>query len=127
MLFFVPLHSAFDFLTFYVLLHGFGAGQALFQFQIGWFIESLTTQVLVVFAIRTRRHFFRSQPRASLVAAATVTVVAAVGIAVTPMGQWFGFTSPPFLFFAYLVGATAAYLALVEVSKRLFYRHQAST
>lgn len=124
MLFFGPLSSAFDFLTFYVLLHGFGAGQALFQ--TGWFIESLITQVLVVFAIRTRRRFFRSQPRASLVAAATLTVVVAVGIAITPLGHWFGFTSPPFLFFAYLLGATAAYLALVEVSKRLFYRHLAS-
>lgn len=124
MLFFGPLSSAFDFLTFYVLLNGFGAGQALFQ--TGWFIESLITQVLVVFAIRTRRRFFRSQPRASLVAAATLTVVVAVGIAITPLGHWFGFTSPPFLFFAYLLGATAAYLALVEVSKRLFYRHMAS-
>ncbi|WP_370674314.1 magnesium-translocating P-type ATPase [Pleomorphomonas sp. PLEO] len=123
MLFFGPLSSAFDFLTFYVLLHVFGAGQALFQ--TGWFIESLTTQVLVVFAIRTRRRFFRSRPRASLMATAAAAVVVAVGLAITPAGQWFGFTSPPPLFFAYLVGATAAYLALVEVSKRLFYRHLA--
>lgn len=124
MLFFGPLSSAFDFLTFYVLLHVFGAGQALFQ--TGWFIESLTTQVLVVFAIRTRRRFFRSRPRTSLIATAAAAVVVAVGLALTPIGQWFGFTSPPPLFFAYLVGATMAYLALVEVSKRLFYRHFAT-
>ena len=68
MLVFGPVSSVFDFLTFYALLHLFGAGEALFQ--TGWFIESITTQVLVVFAIRTRRQFFRSRPRRFLVAMA---------------------------------------------------------
>ena len=54
MLVFGPLSSVFDFLTFYALLHLFGAGEALFQ--TGWFIESLATQVLVIFVIRTRRN-----------------------------------------------------------------------
>ena len=61
MLVFGPISSVFDFLTFYALLHLFGAGEAVFQ--TGWFIESITTQVLVVFAIRTRRKFFQSKPR----------------------------------------------------------------
>jgi len=124
MLFFGPLSSAFDFLTFYVLLNVFGSGQALFQ--TGWFIESLTTQVLVVFAIRTRRSFFRSRPNGLLMATAAAAVVVAVGITIVPFGAWFGFMPPPPLFFAYLVAATAGYLALVEVSKRLFYRSHAT-
>ena len=61
MLVFGPISSIFDFLTFYAMLHVFHAGEALFQ--TGWFVESITTQVLVVFAIRTRRQFFRSRPR----------------------------------------------------------------
>ena len=60
MLVFGPVSSVFDFLTFYALLHLFGAGEALFQ--TGWFMDSMTTQVLVVFAIRTRRRFFQSRP-----------------------------------------------------------------
>ena len=68
MLVFGPVSSVFDFLTFYALLHLFGAGEALFQ--TGWFIESMATQVLVVFAIRTRRQFFRSRPHWFLVAMA---------------------------------------------------------
>ena len=72
MLVFGPLSSVFDFLTFYALLHLFGAGEALFQ--TGWFIESITTQVLVVFAIRTRRRFFRSRPHRFLVAMALGSV-----------------------------------------------------
>ena len=120
MLVFGPISSIFDFLTFYAMLHVFHAGEALFQ--TGWFVESITTQVLVVFAIRTRRRFFRSRPRPFLM----LTTLGVVGVAVVlpfiPIGSWFGFVALPPLFFAYLVGATLAYLALVEVTKDLFYR-----
>jgi len=120
MLVFGPLSSIFDFLTFYALLRLFGAGQALFQ--TGWFIESITTQVLVVFAIRTRRQFFRSRPQRFLIGMAIAAVAIAVALPLLPMGRWFGFVMPPPLFFVYLVGATAAYLMLVEVAKSIFFR-----
>ena len=120
MLVFGPVSSVFDFLTFYVLLRLFGAGQALFQ--TGWFIESITTQVLVVFAIRTRRRFFRSKPHKLLVAMALGAVTVAVALPLLPAGRWFGFVAPPPLFFFYLIAATAAYLALVEATKHFFYR-----
>ena len=119
MLVFGPVSSIFDFLTFYALLHFFGAGKSLFQ--TGWFIESIITQVFVVFAIRTRRRFFQSKPRKLLVVMALGVVVVAVAIPLLPMGAWFGFVAPPPLFFFYLVAATAAYLTLVEVAKHFFY------
>ena len=120
MLVFGPVSSVFDFLTFYALLHLFGAGEALFQ--TGWFIELITTQVLVVFAIRTRRRFFRSRPHGFLVAMALGSVAVAVVLPLLPVGRWFGFVAPPPLFFVFLVGATAAYLGLVEITKGFFYR-----
>jgi Mg2+-importing ATPase len=120
MLIFGPVSSIFDFLTFYALLYLFGAGEALFQ--TGWFIESITTQVLVVFAIRTRRPFFRSRPCGFLIAMALGIVVVAIVLPFLPIGGWLGFVALPPLFFVYLVLVTAAYLALVEVTKRLFYR-----
>ena len=123
MLVFGPLSSVFDFLTFYALLHLFGAGEALFQ--TGWFIESITTQVLVVFAIRTRRRFFRSKPHTFLVAMALGSVAVAVIFPLLPVGRWFDFVAPPPLFFVFLVGATAAYLGLVEIAKGFFYRRTA--
>jgi Mg2+-importing ATPase len=123
MLVFGPVSSIFDFVTFYALLYLFGAGEALFQ--TGWFIESITTQVLVVFAIRTRRRFFRSRPHAFLVAMALGTVAVALALPFLPIGRWFGFVAPPPLFFVYLIGATLAYLALVEIAKGLFYRFTA--
>jgi Mg2+-importing ATPase len=121
MLIFGPVSSVFDFLTFYALLYLFGAGAALFQ--TGWFIESITTQVLVVFAIRTRRQFFKSKPQRFLIAMALGAVAVAIALPLLPMGRWFGFVTPPPMFFVYLIGATVAYLALVEIVKNLFYRY----
>ena len=92
MLVFGPVSSIFDFLTFYALLHLFGAGEALFQ--TGWFIESITTQVLVVFAIRTRRQFFRSRPHGLLVAMALGTVAVAVAAAFPADGWLVRFRCP---------------------------------
>jgi len=123
MLVFGPVSSVFDFLTFYALLHLFGAGEALFQ--TGWFIESITTQVLVVFALRTRRRFFQSRPSGFLVAMALGSVAVAIVLPLLSVGRWFGFVAPPPLFFVYLIIVTAAYLALVEITKGFFYRSTA--
>ncbi len=121
MLVFGPVSSVFDFLTFYVLLYLFDAGEMLFQ--TGWFIESITTQVLVVFAIRTRRPLFRSTPHLFLVTLALGVIAVAIALPLLPVvGRWLGFVAPPPLFFAFLIGATLAYLAIVEITKRIFYR-----
>jgi Mg2+-importing ATPase len=120
MLVFGPVSSIFDFITFYAMLAFFGAGEALFQ--TGWFIESMTTQTLVVFCIRTRRLFFRSRPCGFLVATNLAAVALAIGLPLLPWGGWFGFVAPPPMFFVFLVAATLAYLGLVEVAKAIFYR-----
>jgi Mg2+-importing ATPase len=120
MLVFGPISSIFDFITFYALLRLFGAGPALFQ--TGWFIESMTTQVLVVFCIRTRRWSFLSRPGWFLVGMSLSAVAVAIGLTVLPLGKWFGFVTPPAMIFVYVIPVTVAYLLLVEVMKKLFYR-----
>jgi P-type Mg2+ transporter len=120
MLFIGPISSVFDFLTFYVMLRVFHAGQALFH--TAWFVESLATQTLVLFVIRTSGNPFRSRPSRAL----TITTVAivAIGIALpaTPLAPLLGFSPLPARFFVLLVGAVVAYLALVELAKRLLVR-----
>ena len=113
--------SVFDFLTFGLLLWGFKATEAMFQ--TGWFIESLATQVLVIFVIRTRRNPLRSRPNPIL--ATTSLVVAAAGIVLpyTAIGRWFGFVPLPLTFLAALGAMVVCYLVLAEVVKRWFYRH----
>ncbi|GAB2177732.1 magnesium-translocating P-type ATPase [Dongia sp. agr-C8] len=120
MLVFGPLSSVFDLLTFYTLFVLFAAGEALFQ--TGWFVESLATQILVVFAIRTRRPLLKSRPHAAVTATALGLSALALVLPYTPVGAWFGLVPLPALFFAFLAAAVAAYLILVEIAKRWFYR-----
>ncbi len=124
MLFFGPLSSLFDFATFGVMLWVFHAGPALFR--TGWFVESLATQTLVVFAIRTRKvPFFRSQPSMPLLLAAVGVASAAAILPFTPAANALGFRPLPGLFFAVLGLMVVCYLVLIEAGKRVFY-HLAS-
>jgi Mg2+-importing ATPase len=116
MIFIGPLSSIFDFLTFFLLLHVFHAGPVLFH--TGWFVESLATQTLVVFVIRTANNPLRSRPSTPLII--TVLLVVAIGILLpyTPLARPLGFTPLPGLYYLFLIGMTLAYLLLVELVKR---------
>jgi len=121
MLFFGPVSSAFDFVTFGVMLWVFHAGPALFR--SGWFVESLATQTLVIFAIRTRRiPFFRSRPSLPLTLAALAVVTIGAVLPYTPFGRMLGFRPLPGPFFLALVVMVVAYLLLIELGKYWFYR-----
>jgi Mg2+-importing ATPase len=125
MIFFGPLSSVFDFVTFGVMLWIFHAGAA--EFRSGWFVESLATQTLVIFAIRTRRiPFFRSHPSLPLVLAAAGVVVVGSVLPATPLAHTLGFSPLPMAFFAALVGMVIGYLVLIEIGKQIFYRSAAT-
>lgn len=121
MLFFGPLSSVFDFLTFALMLWVFHAGAR--EFRSGWFVESLATQTLVIFAIRTRRvPFLRSRPSLPLTASAVTVVIVGAVLPATPLGHPLGFTPLPPAFFAALVAMVIGYLLLIEAGKSIFYR-----
>jgi Mg2+-importing ATPase len=120
MLFFGPISSLYDFVTFGVMIWLFNAGETLFH--SAWFVESLATQTLVIFVIRTRRvPFFHS--RASWPLAVTSIVCVAIGVALpfSPLADVLGFTSLPPGFLAILVVMVATYLGLVELGKARFF------
>ena len=116
MLFAGPLSSLFDFLTFFVLLRVLHADERLFH--TGWFVESLATQTLVLFVVRTRGNPLVNRPSAALAATVVGAVTAGLILPVTPLAGVLGFTVPPWPYLVFLVVATAAYLALVESLKR---------
>jgi Mg2+-importing ATPase len=121
MIYFGPISSIFDFLTFFIMLFVFQASTPLFQ--TAWFIESLCTQTLVIFVIRTRKTpFYRSIPSRLLLLSSLSVVAIALAIPLTPLGALFEFTAPPFMFYIILAGLIAAYLALVEIVKKRFYK-----
>jgi Mg2+-importing ATPase len=114
-----PVSTVFDMLTFGVLLLLFHAGETLFR--TGWFVESLVTQILMIFAVRTRRHLFASQPHPSVTALAFGTAVLTVALPFLPVGTWFDFVAPPLLYFGFLLLAVGGFLVTIEVVKQIFY------
>ncbi|MDT4328486.1 magnesium-translocating P-type ATPase [Methylomonas sp. MED-D] len=119
-----PISSAFDFLTFYILLTVLKADEALFQ--TGWFVESLCTQVLVIFIIRTRGNPFKSRAHPVLVATSLSIALIGAVLPFTPLGHYFGFVPPPAQFYFILAATAVAYLLVVELAKRGFYRWHAN-
>jgi len=123
MIFIGPISSIYDFLTFYVLLHFFHASQA--EFHTGWFVESLATQTLVLFIIRTTGNPLKSRPSVPLAITTLVIVIIGVLIPYAPLARDLGFTALPGPFYTFLAISTATYLLLVELAKRrLFARAQ---
>ena len=118
---FGPISSVFDFATFAVMLWVFDAAAPLFR--SGWFVESLATQTLVVFVIRTRRvPFFRSRPSRPLLASAIGVVVVGALLPQSRLHGVLGFEPLPLSFFAVLCGFVIAYLASAELAKYFFFK-----
>ena len=121
---FGPLSSVFDFATFAVLLNAFHASSNAHLFQSGWFVESLLTQTLVVFVIRTRRSpFWKSRPARGLMTTTLVCAVIAVVMPFGPLASSFGFVHLSLGLLATIFGLAAVYLVLVETAKRWFFAH----
>ncbi len=123
MLFFGPISSLYDFLTFAVMIWVFHAGEALFH--SAWFVESLATQTLVIFVIRTRRvPFFRSRPSLALAATSVLCVLVGVALPFSPLKGVLGFTPLPLGFLGILGVMIVTYLGLVEAGKSYFFRSE---
>lgn len=114
-----PISSLFDFLTFGLLLWLFQANEALFQ--TGWFIESMCTQVLVIFIIRTRGNPLKSRPHPLLAATSLLVVSLAIVLPFTAVGRYFGFVPLPPSYFVVLAVLVITYLLVVQFIKQQFY------
>ncbi len=121
MAFFGPVSSIFDYLTFGVMLFVFAAPPALFQ--TAWFLESISTQSLIIFVIRTRRvPFYKSHPSKALIFSTLATVIVPMLLPFTPIGRLLGLVIPPPTFYLVLAVFIITYLALAETLKHFFYR-----
>ncbi len=116
-----PISSIFDFVTFFIMLYVFNASESLFR--TAWFLESLCTQTLVIFVIRTRvSPFYKNRPSRLLTLSSLSAIVIALALPFTPLGELFGFVRPPAAFYSILAGLLGLYLLLVEFGKKYVYR-----
>ena len=116
--------SLFDAATFLILWKGFGAGAA--EFQTGWFFESIATQILVIFLIRTARLPWRSRaPHIALVVTSLGALAAAFFVVLGPLQSLFGFVPLPWPLVAAMAAVTVAYLSAAEFAKHIALRQRA--
>ena len=120
MIYIGPISSLYDFVTFYALLKIFGASEQLFH--TGWFVESLATQTLVIFIIRTAGNPLRSRPSVALGITISLVVFTSLVLPFTALGAVLGFSALPPMFFVFLIGVVGTYLVLVELAKRRLMR-----
>jgi Mg2+-importing ATPase len=120
-----PISSVYEFLTFGILFWGFHASSNAPLFRTGWFVESLATQTLVVFVIRTAGNPLKSRPSRSLLISVLAVVAIAAMLPYTPLGSLLRFVPLPAALLATIAGPALTYLLLVQAVKTWFYRRHA--
>jgi Mg2+-importing ATPase len=119
-----PLSSLFDLATFGVLLLVYHAEPA--AFRTAWFVESITTQILVIFIIRTQALPWRSRPHPMLALTSLGALALALFIGLGPFARQFGFAPLPVTLLSTVAGLAAFYLVLAQSLKHLAIRRQAT-
>ena len=125
MLFFGPISSIFDILTFGLMWYVFKANTPEHQtlFQSGWFVVGLLTQTLIVHMIRTPKIPFL-QSRAAMPLMVMTGVIMAVGIFLPmgPLAAYFKLQALPPLYFVFLPMILLAYMVLTQAVKGFYIR-----
>jgi Mg2+-importing ATPase len=122
MIIFGLVSSVFDYATFGLLLVVRATEQ---QFQTGWFIESLLTELVIALVVRTQRPFFRSRPGKLLWTSTLAVSLVTLAVPYLPFGSLLGFTPLPAWVMAALVTITGLYVVAAEVAKKFFYARTA--
>jgi len=114
-LFFGGISSIFDFITIFILIYALSANAALFR--TGWFLESILSEILITFAIRTRKRFYKSKPGKLLLFTSIIIAVFTIWLIFSPFGYLFEFI-PLFNWLPIAIGLILiAYFAMVEILK----------
>jgi Mg2+-importing ATPase len=119
MLVFGAISSAFDFVTFALLLFVFEAGVEVFR--TGWFVESLLTELAIALVLRTSRPLYRSRAGRWLAASSAAVAALALALPYAPFARLFDLVPLAPALLAALVGVTAGYVLASELAKRRFY------
>jgi Mg2+-importing ATPase len=112
-----PLSSVFDLLTFAGLLLVFHATPE--EFRTAWFLESMATQILVIFIIRTNGRPWHQRPHAALTASSLSALAVAMVLPFSGVGAWLGFTPPPLGIVLSVTGLVIVYLIAAEFLKKI--------
>lgn len=129
-----PCSSVFDYTTYLIMLYGFhcwnistpaAAAHSESLFQTGWFVESLLTQTIIIHIIRTNKiPFLQSRPSSALLVMSSIVVLIGIGIPISPIGVYLGFTQLPVLYWPLLAVSMFSYICLTQVVKMWLLKKQ---
>lgn len=125
MLFFGPISSIFDILTFCLMWWVFHANvpEAQTLFQSGWFVVGLLSQTLIVHMIRTRRvPFIQSRAAWPLMLMTLVVMVVGIALPFSPLAGYLQLQALPLSYFPWLVAILAGYMTLTQLVKGFYSR-----
>jgi len=115
------IHSSiFDIITFLTLLYFFKSTAS--GFQTGWFIESILTEILILFIIRTRKNFFQSRPAKYVFLLGLIAFLATVALPYLPFASSIGLVPLPWLQLGIILSIVVAYILTADLVKIWFFR-----
>ena len=118
------LHSSvFDYLTFYALYKLFKADADMFH--TGWFIESICTELLILFVVRTHKSLLKSMPGKLMIGLSVAALIITMALPFTPFAKDLGFVVPPFKLIGIIVGILALYVITADMIKVMFFKKTA--
>ncbi|MBU5678513.1 MAG: magnesium-translocating P-type ATPase [Candidatus Aenigmarchaeota archaeon] len=113
------ISSIFDFTTMCTLIL---IGTSIEVFRTGWFLESVLSEILITFAIRTRKRFYKSKPGKILILSSAIFGLLTFVIIYSPVGNFFDFISLEFQFLLTIVLILITYFFIVEICKEILYK-----
>jgi P-type Mg2+ transporter len=117
--FFGGISSVFDFVTIILTLVLVGSNIALFR--TCWFIESTLSEIMITFAIRTRKRFYKSMPSKILLLSSLVFALLTVLLPYSPLSSVFEFYPPTPFLLSIIFGVLLLYFTVVEIVKPFFH------
>jgi Mg2+-importing ATPase len=115
------IHSSlFDVLTFITLYFFFKVKES--QFQTGWFIESVLTELFILFIVRTHKNFFKSRPGKNLFILSVVGLIITVALPYVPFAGLIGLTPMPLALLSVILAIVAVYIITADLIKVWFFK-----
>ena len=115
------IHSSlFDLITFLTLFFLLKAKES--QFQTGWFIESVLSELCILFIIRTHKNFFKSKPGKYLFIFSIMALLLTIALPYLSFANNIGLTPLPLLNPVAMLLIVATYIVTADILKVWFFK-----
>jgi len=114
------ISSLFDVITILVLYFLIKADVS--TFRTGWFLESVLSEVIITFSIRTNKSFWKSKPSKALIYSSLAAIALTIGLIYSPLAFLFQFEKLPIILLSSIAVILLVYFTAVEIAKRFVFK-----